>query len=381
VTDHKGIAEIIARLDRDAIARELVERFRSEIAGYRRLPSSVVDQQILAIARSNVELCFETISAGAAPDPAQLEPFRASARARATEGMPLEDLLHAYRLGGRLGWRAIADAASPDERPALVDAAEQVMRYVDEVSAAVAQAYLDERQQLVSEEERAARDLFEAIIRDLPVSGRLEQLAELRGFELGERYQPFVARIPGSGGRRHADLAGVLRRDRTLALTEGDRIAGLLRPTAVPRGLPPQTLIVIGDAVARIDLATAVDEVRLIAELAERQGESGVVQARSYPLELLLLASPRHAAMVADGVIAPLLDRDPARGADLVATLEAFVEQDLDRRRTAAVLHIHPNTLDYRLRRMRELNDLDLRRPEAIARVVLALRQRRLRAH
>lgn len=380
MTDHKvAIGAIIDRLDRDAIARRLVETFRGEIAGYRRLPTTVVDHQILTIARSNVELCFDSIAGGSSPDSAQLEPFRASARDRASEGMPLEDLLHAYRLGGRLGWRAIADVAHDDEQAVLVEIAARVMRYVDDVSAAVAQAYLDERQQLVSEEERTARDLFDAIIRDAPLGGRLEHLAEVRGFELGDRYHPFIARIPGTGGRRHADLAASLRREGTLALTEGDRVAGLLRAGARPRGLPPQALTVVGGETRRRDLAVAIDDVRAIAELAERRELRGTIDAADFPLELLLIASPWYSRMIADRVLGPLTTGDGQRGAELSSTLEAFVEHDLDRRRTAAALHIHPNTLDYRLRRLRELTGLDLRAPDAIALAVLALRQRRLR--
>ena len=380
MTDHKAaIASIIERLDRDAIARRLVETFRGEISGYRRLPSSVVDQQILTIARSNVELCFDSIASGGSPSSAELEPFRVSARDRASEGMPLEDLLHAYRLGGRLGWRAIADVAHDDEQSVLVEIAARVMHYVDDVSAAVAQAYLDERQQLVSEEERTARDLFEAIIRDTPLGGRLEHLAQGRGFELGDRYHPFIARFPGTGGRRHADLAAALRREGTLALTEGDRVAGLLRAGSRPHGLPPQALTVVGGETRRRDLAVAIDDVRSIAELAERRGLRGTVDAEYFPLELQLIASPWYSRMIADRVLGPLGHGDGQRGAELSSTLEAFVEHDLDRRRTAAALHIHPNTLDYRLRRLRELTGLDLREPDAIALVVLALRQRRLR--
>lgn len=378
MTDHKTLAAIIARLDREDVARQMVGSFRSEIPGYRRLPTPVLELQIVEIARRNVELCFDSLSLGAPLSAEQLEPFRASARERATEGMPLEDLLHAYRLGGRLGWRALCEAATEEEQSVLVFAAEEVMRYVDEVSAAVAQAYLDERQQLVSEEERAARDLFEALIRGLDLDGRLRRLAERRGFPLSDKYHPFVARSPGGGGRRHATMAAVMRRDGTLALTEGDRVAGLLTPEARIKVRPAATLTVIGDAAGPAELAAALDEVRMLAELAERRGYEGTVDTSGFPLELLLLAAPRHARAIADDVLAPLEGAEGSRGSELLTTLEGFIEQELDRRRTAEVLHIHPNTLDYRLRRVRELTGLDLRRPDSIALLVLALRQRRL---
>jgi DNA-binding PucR family transcriptional regulator len=49
------------------------------------------------------------------------------------------------------------------------------------------------------------------------------------------------------------------------------------------------------------------------------------------------------------------LDRNP----DLQHTLEVYLANDLDRRQTATTLHVHPNTLDYRLRRIVELTGLD----------------------
>src|SRR5206468_4696284 len=127
-------------------------------------PESVIAGQILDVSRSNVELFFRSITELRGPTEEELVPFRESARSRAEEGLPLEDLLHAYRLGGRLGWQALMEAARPDEYPALLVGAELLMRYIDSVSAAVAQTYLDEHQHLVSEEERRQRALVEALI-------------------------------------------------------------------------------------------------------------------------------------------------------------------------------------------------------------------------
>lgn len=378
VTDHNSLVVIIDRLDRAAVVREIVAGFRAEIPGYRRLPTTVLDQQIVDITRRNLDLCFDSISTDDALSRTDLEPFMASARDRATEGMPLEDLLHAYRLGGRIGWRSMVEAARPDEGQALLVAAELVMRYIDEASAAVAQAYLEERQQVVSEEERSARDLFEAVTRDVQLGSRLQELAKRRGFDLVEHYHPFVMRVPGSGGRPHADLARRLRREGVLALTEGDRVAGLLAPGGQQRLSSLAGLTVIGDVVARTEAAQAIEEIRLIAELAEAAGISGIVEPQDFLLELLLLAAPRHAQAIVKRALTPLQALDGSRGAELLVTLELFIAQNLDRRAAAKALHVHPNTLDYRLRRVRELTGLDPHQPDDLALLVLALKQRTL---
>jgi hypothetical protein len=46
-------------------------------------------------------------------------------------------------------------------------------------------------------------------------------------------------------------------------------------------------------------------------------------------------------------------------GPDLLRTLDAYYRNDMNRLGTAAALHVHPRTLDYRLRRVREVTSLD----------------------
>jgi hypothetical protein len=335
----------------------------------------VLGGQIFEVSRTNVELFFRSVSEGVEPSAEDLAAFRESARNRASEGMPLEDLLHAYRLGGRLGWRAIAAAAEDDEeRRALLGGAELLMRYVDEVSAAVAQTYLDERQHLVSEEERRLRDLADALLGDGPVPAPLVDVARGIGFPVAERYRAFVQAVPGAPGYAHGQVAAALRMRGVLALTEGDRIAGL-----APAEAEPDTLVeggavgAVGEAVPRGELTRELDDLRLLVELARDGGVTGLVSSGDYALELLLARSPRVAGALRRRVLGPLEDYTDPRSSDLVETLATFVELKLDRRGAAERLHVHPNTLDYRLERITKLTGLELRRPRDLALVVLAL--------
>jgi hypothetical protein len=68
------------------------------------------------------------------------------------------------------------------------------------------------------------------------------------------------------------------------------------------------------------------------------------------------LAAAEVTAM--DRLLRGLADR-LALGPDLMVTLEAFYRNDMHRARTAESLHLHPRTLDYRLRRVRELVAMD----------------------
>jgi hypothetical protein len=373
------LSGLVDRVDPPDIARQMVTTFRSEIPGYTRLPESVLAGQILAVSQRNIELFFRSITELRGPTAEELLPFRESARSRAEEGLPLEDLLHAYRLGGRLGWKALLEAARPDEYPALLAAAELLMRYIDSVSAAVAQTYLDEHQHLVSEEERRQRALVEALVHPEREVPSLRDLAEHVGFALAESYRPFAKTLPGAPTHAHSQLASALRTRGVLALTEGDRVTGLAAEDvdgavfALPRG--PYAL---GRPAPRAELAAALDDMRLLVGLARRDGLEGAIEVNEFSLELLLARAPDLGARLAERVLGPLESYAERRSSGLLETLEAFLACALDRRRTAQGLHVHPNTLDYRLRRIAELTGLEPGRPRDLALLELAVAQRKL---
>jgi DNA-binding PucR family transcriptional regulator len=113
--------------------------------------------------------------------------------------------------------------------------------------------------------------------------------------------------------------------------------------------------------------------------VATRLGAGGVVAVRDYLPELLLARSPQLGTAVVRRALGPLEDYAERRSADLLETLEVFMRVGLDRRTAAEELHVHPNTLDYRLRRVEELTDLLLSRPGDLALIALALKHRSLR--
>jgi hypothetical protein len=377
-SDEEILADVVRRVAPAEVADRMVATFRSQISGYRRLPEPVVLGQIAAIARRNVELFFRSILEGQEPSEADLHPFRESAKDRAAEGMPLEDLLHAYRLGGRIGWQAVVAAAREEERSSLLTGAERLMDYVDSVSAAVAQAYLDERQHLVSEEERRLRDLFDAIVGGAPLRPGLRELAEGMGFPLSEAYRPFAETVPGAAAYEHGQMAAALRRRGVLALTEGDRVSGLAPPEVDGSLAIDGALMAIADPTPRAELGDALEEVRLLVDLGRRLGRTGELRPEEHVSELLLARSPRLASMLRERALGPLERHSPRRGSDLLETLETFLDSQLDRRKAAQRLHVHPNTLDYRLRRVEELTGLRVSRPEDLMLMALALKQRTL---
>ena len=365
---------LVARIDRDELAEEMLSTFQAEIPGYGRLSDTAIRAQVLGVIRHHIDLCLEWIGGGRAPGPRRLEEVRASAIDRAAEGMPLEDLLRAYRIGGTEAWRVLVAEATPEESAELPAAADMLMTYLDRTAGLVAAAYLEEREHHVSEQERELRALLDALLGDEPLDAAHHEAATQLGFTVTGKHVAFAAAIPGEGARPHARTAAALRAAGTLALTEGDRIVGLAMPRRDPaRVLPAEAVAVVDSPVTREELAASLTDVRIGVGIALRTGRTGVVPLSALTLDLLLAHAPRVAAELRARVLEPLGPESNGSRGDLRKTVTTYLELDRDRRKTAKALYIHPNTLDNRLRRAEELTGLDLDDPDDLATMVLAL--------
>ena len=140
----------------------------------------------------------------------------------------------------------------------------------------------------------------------------------------------------------------------------------------------PTRILAVGEPTARGQLRDALEELRLLVDLGRVLGARGRLEPESFVTELLVARSPRLGALVRSRALGPLEEYAEKRGSDLIDTLETFVACKMDRRAAADQLHVHPNTLDYRLRRATELTGLDLGSPDDLVLTVLALKQRSL---
>jgi hypothetical protein len=202
------------------------------------------------------------------------------------------------------------------------------------------------------------------------------ELAGRLGVPVDREFSPFAIVIPGRPPHSHAALAARLRRGGwRLAVTQSDCVVGLTwQPLDLhDLGEGPEVVLAIGEPTARGELAAAREEVTALAEHARRVGLIGRLQAEDHLLEILLGRSPRLAARLRARVLAPLADDDHG---ELAHTLRTLIGCRLDRTATSAALHIHRNTLAYRLRRIEEIAGLDLASPRDLACVYMALDER-----
>ncbi|WP_157248575.1 PucR family transcriptional regulator [Nonomuraea typhae] len=83
---------------------------------------------------------------------------------------------------------------------------------------------------------------------------------------------------------------------------------------------------------------------------------------------------PRTLSALVEHVLGEALAYDKAHGSRLVASVRTWMERDRRTEEAAEALHVHPNTLAYRLRRFAALTGRDLSSSAAFAEVWLAIR-------
>jgi sugar diacid utilization regulator len=173
-------------------------------------------------------------------------------------------------------------------------------------------------------------------------------------------------------------------RDRVL-VGQVQKFALLLVPTAHDAGrldqllqralddevCPRGTLIGRGETAASlVEVGSSIRQSSQAAEVAGRlRRHDRVVSFLDVIPEVLLLRNPELVESLLVSRLGPLQGRP-----ELIATLQAFLRNRLSVRRTATALTTHPNTVLYRLKRLRETLGRDFDDVEGLVDLVLALR-------
>lgn len=362
---------LVRRVERDeeAVVGRIAAAFAAcipALAPGAALPPAMVAREVAPVARRHLRLLLETVETGELPTDEAFGPLRAQSARAAAEGVALDDLLGAHHAAARLGWDALRRSApaSADRQQELLDAADRVLVYADAAASVVAAAYLEERLHLAAAEQAAEWALVDAFLAGRPTA----DAAARAGRRLAPAYG--VLLLAGPVAREHLRSFEAA----IAALGDGEALwrlnaAGANVLVPVPAGEAEGWLAGADDTLAR--LSEAGGGAPLVGTVAWGEGADGVARAGDdavtvlrlvtglgrppgiYRLDDVLLeaalggTAPGPAARLA-AILAPL-------GDELLATLEAYLANDADRRASAAALHVHPNTLDYRLRRIAEL--------------------------
>lgn len=165
-----------------------------------------------------------------------------------------------------------------------------------------------------------------------------------------------------SGDAVHADNEG----QGHIAVPEPNVVAEELAAAAGRYRLP----VGLGPVVALPDAALSWRW----AELAARGAGAGVaIEAAAHLPALLLAQAPDIVAALRDRALAPRREETPSSRVRLESTLHAWLRHRGAQAAVAAELGVHPQTVRYRMGRLRELFGVDLEDPEKRFALELAL--------
>lgn len=309
------------------------------------------------------------------------ELWRRLGEAEFQSGRSLDDLRTAFRIGTRAAWRGAADLAlrAGVSAPVAIATAEAIFIYADELAADVVEGYLRIQSDEAGELERRRRRVA-ALLLD-PDGGDPEALA----------HAAELARWPVP--RRLAVLAlqsdsplGVLRRLGADALAGTDGAGGWLvipdpdgpgRPAALERALGAETAALgpaVGPGEAPRSLRWARALLGLVALGALPPGR--LLRAEEHLAELILLQDRELAGALVRRALAPVAELAPAERDRLLDTLAAWLDHQRHTPEVAARLHVHPQTVRYRMAKLQELLGDALDTPAGRFEIGLALRAR-----
>jgi hypothetical protein len=130
-----------------------------------------------------------------------------------------------------------------------------------------------------------------------------------------------------------------------------------------------------------VDLYRAGKEAVLAANVAEAEGEPLIAFEETGAYRLLLPAiseDPAELERFYEETVAPLVAYDEQYETDMLATVEAFLENDGNVTPTAERLFTHRHTVRYRLERVRELSGHDIFSTEGREKLSLGLKAMRV---
>jgi PucR C-terminal helix-turn-helix domain/GGDEF-like domain len=372
---------VVARLP-DLVDR-VVQRVLAEIEFYRGGDVVGLDDLRDSV-RGNLESMAGQLTTDQPPD---LSAPRATGRQRAQQGVPLADILHAYRIGFTELWEAIVQegrrgARTPSQT--LVDAASGVWWLIGEYTQELTVAYREAAAELLLAGARERAALVEALFTGgIPDQDTLWEAAKLlrlpwegvfvvvaaeapglaqEGLPDAEAF--LAARGIGSAWQLHPDTQmGVvsLRRPDTLPLLLellGRRVHARAGVSPVYRSLG--------------DTPRALHYARLVLA-SQPAGSRAVVQFEQTPLRVLAAAAPDAAAELARTVLGGVLDLPAQERSTLLGTLRAWFDAGGSAVETGKRIYCHPNTVRYRLRRLQEHTGRSLDDPRGVAELLAAL--------
>jgi hypothetical protein len=361
--------------DLETLVPDIVERIRTEISAYGPVPRDEHEY--------HVREQFRGLLAGLAdrrtPTPEQTEAARELGRQRAFEGVPVEAVIGAYHVGYQEIWNVLltrAESRGGGLTQQLVRLVNLAWTWVWLVSSASADAHAEATRSRQAVQIGLVHRLLDVLRRGEATSDEAVFLARALGFDPEGDFQAVCSpaaewpeegldrlrrRLSAQPGTVHGATQGAF----TVILVQGADAAGVADSV---RALSPAPLVGIGLRRPGLDGAElSVGDAELALKVAP--SADGLSSFAEHWLAACLSPQRRR--------IAPLLERGgnvAAAHPHLAEAVRAFAGHGYSVTAGARALHLHPNTVKYRLDRWRELTGWDPWAPDGLTKSLLSIR-------
>jgi sugar diacid utilization regulator/putative methionine-R-sulfoxide reductase with GAF domain len=372
----------------------------------------LVPAPLVLVNQFGARLCAE-----ARPEDSRLESLWASCSGKAAFAK------HLQRLRANAGraqpsplpdagfWRLVPVLAGGEVLAAIVvldhtRLEEQHMLFVEEAASILAAELLRERS-VAEAEARAHGSLVQALLSDGPSTGTVEERAALLGYDLAAEQCVVAVAPPPDGnlpepalltaaGRRCAARAGLrglfgqIDGMAVVVLGSGDRtlsreavehwVADFEKELGTRAEMPALHFGVSEVPCDNSDVARAFAHARQAVAVC-RVGEGWAVTCFDdvkLIATLIDIANEDAVQSYVEDTIGKLIEYDSRKRTDLAHTLETYLDCSGVARHAAKALFLHPHSLRYRLRRIVEIQGLDMDDPMARLSTHLALKLRQL---
>ncbi|MFE3257890.1 PucR family transcriptional regulator [Nocardia sp. NPDC059091] len=352
------IATMISAADPELrqISADLTRLYRDSLPVYDQVDPDSIEQNTRAV----LEIAVRHLRADLAQS--SFDELAALARVWADQQIPLELVAHSIQIGARRIFAIVRERAVAAEIPAAeIDAMQDLMWEWATASATAVHMVLQDR--AIDGATRRADFLRRLVDGSLSPAAIAAEAGHHR-VDPDHRYH--VAYVAWDETKAASELLAYLRaRGSTSKLpvvdTVIDRHLVALLPHT-PDDRPPIGTVALGPSVPLTEAPLSYRHARQAFDLAARNDRTGLVDLATLG-PLPLLAYPDEAVdVLAAKHLAPLLRH--SAGAEVAATVEAYLDCDRRIDETAAKLYLHRNTVRNRLLRFAEITGLNLDRTD-----------------
>jgi hypothetical protein len=325
---------------------------------------------------------LDAVEGGERPAGETGEVWRRLGEAEFQAGRSLDALRAAFRTGTRAAWRGAANlaAAAGIPTPVVISLAEAIFVYADELANDVVEGYLRMQSDEAGEHERRRRRLASLLLdSEEHEPEAIERAAELARWSIPRTLAVLaLARESPVGVTRKLDVDVLAGADGDGAWLLVPDPEGPGRPAAVKRAVA-NTVGALGPTVGPGDASRSLRWARLTLALTQRGTlpDERPTRTTDHMATVIVLQDEDLAQRLVATRLAPLEELPDPERQRLTETLAAWLAHQRHTPSIATELHVHPQTVRYRLGQLHELLGEALDTPEGRFGLQLALRARR----